>query len=86
MATKTYDPSKKYTWTPEDKFEMSGEEFGIILNTFRTILNTPEASKILMVYEANKAIENIMAKSVEKGFVKEIPDIPQLKVEKNGNG
>lgn len=80
-----YDPSKRYTWTPEDKFEMSGEEFGAILNAFRTILSTPEAARILMVHQANSAVEIVLAKGVEKGFVKEVTDVPQLTVQKNGN-
>jgi len=38
-----YEPNKRYTWTPEDRFELTGEEFGTMLNAFRAILNTPEA-------------------------------------------
>ena len=34
----TYDPNKRYTWTPNDKFELSGAEFGLILNAFRATL------------------------------------------------
>lgn len=55
-------------------FELSGEEYGLVLNAFRSILNTPEASRILLVNEANKAIENVMAKAVEQGTVVEVPD------------
>jgi hypothetical protein len=66
-----YDPTKMYTWTPEDKFEMSGEQFGIVLNAIRGILATPEAARILMLDKANAAIENIMAKAVEQGTVTE---------------
>lgn len=72
----TYDPSKKYTWTPEDKFELSGSQFGLLLNTLRVITSTPEAQRILMANEAALVIEEIMAKSVEAGVVKEVDDQP----------
>lgn len=80
-----YDPTKRYTWKPEDTFVISGEEFGMMLNAFRNILSTPEAARILMVHQANMAVENVLARSVEEGFVKEVTEVPQLKVERNGN-
>ena len=67
-----YDPNKKYSWTPEDKFELSGRDFGLILNTLRAILNTEEAAKILLAQQANAAIEGVMAKGVELDIVKEV--------------
>ena len=66
-----YDPNKKYSWTPEDKFELSGRDFGLILNTLRAILNTEEAAKIILAQQANAAIEAVLAKGVEADFVKE---------------
>ena len=69
----TYDPSKRYTWSPEDKFEFSGQEFGLILNTFRAILNTEQAAHILLAKQSSDAIETIMKRSVESGMVKEQP-------------
>ena len=66
-----YDPNKRYSWGPEDKFELSGREFGLILNTLRAILNTEEAAKIILAQQANAAIEGVMAKGVELDIVKE---------------
>lgn len=66
-----YNPEKKYTWSPEDKFEFTGAEFGLILNSIRSILNTPEAAKILLADKANEAIEKKLAEAVEQGVVKE---------------
>ena len=66
-----YDPNKRYSWSPEDKFELSGREFGLILNTLRAILNTEEAAKIILAQQANAAIEAVMAKGVEADIVKE---------------
>lgn len=70
----TYDPNKKYTWTPEDQFTISGGEFGLILNTLRAVLNTPEAARILLANEANKVVEATLAKAVEDGIVVEAPE------------
>lgn len=67
----TYDPSKRYTWSPEDKFEFSGQEFGLILNTFRAILNTEQAAHILLAKQCSDSIESVMKRSVENGIVKE---------------
>lgn len=66
-----YDPNKRYTWGPDDKFELNGREFGLILNSLRAILNTEEAAKILLAQQANAAIESVMAKGVELDIVKE---------------
>jgi len=71
MEKITYDPNKKYSWTPEDSFTLSGGEFGVILNTLRAILSTPEASKILLANQANTIVEATLAKAVEDGVVKE---------------
>ena len=69
-----YDSNKKWTWKPTDKFEITGEEFGLILNSYRAILSTPEAQRILLIQRANDAIENIIAKAVEEDIVKEIEE------------
>ena len=71
MEKITYDPNKKYAWTPEDSFSLSGGEFGVILNTLRAILGTQEATKILLANQANNIIEGVLAKAVENGTVLE---------------
>lgn len=73
----TYDPNKRYTWTPEDKFELSGAEFGMILNAFRATLATEEAARILLINEANNAVERSLSRAVEADIVKEVPEQPQ---------
>ena len=70
----TYDPNKKYTWTPEDQFVLSGGEFGVVLNALRAILNTEEAAKILIANQANNVVEGALAKAVEAGIVVEAPE------------
>lgn len=67
----TYDPNKKYRWEPESQFLLSGDEFGVILNSLRAILNTPEAQRILLVERASKLIDNSLARAIELGIVYE---------------
>jgi hypothetical protein len=74
MEKITYDPNKKYSWTPEDQFTLNGGEFGLLLNTLRSILNTQEAARILLANEANNVIEGKLAQAVEAGVVKEAPE------------
>ena len=70
----SYDPNKKYTWTPEDSFILSGGEFGLVLNALRDVLNTPEAARILIANEANKIVEGALQRAVESGVAKEAQD------------
>lgn len=70
----SYDPNKRYRWTPDDKFELVGSEFGILLNAMRAVLSTNEAQTILLAERANEVIENALAKAVEAGRVKEAED------------
>lgn len=74
-----YDPDKQYTWTNEATFELSGREFGLILNALRAILNTEQAAQILLAARANDAMEHIIAEYVEKDVIFEV------KQEQNGN-
>jgi hypothetical protein len=70
----TYDPSKRYTWTPATEFTLTGEQFGLILNSLRGIISTPEAARILVAAQANDSLEVVLAKAVESGAVVEAPE------------
>jgi hypothetical protein len=70
-AVAQYDPNKRYRWTPEDQFVMSGSDFGILLNALRSLLATPEAQRILLADKANDVVESTLAKAVASGVVKE---------------
>jgi len=74
MTTPVYDPNKRYTWGKDDIFELSGNQFGTLLNAFRSVLNTPEAARILTISHANDIIEDLMAENVKKGIVIEVPE------------
>jgi len=69
-----YDPRKKYTWSPDTQFILSGNEFGILLNSLRQIVSTKEAQVILRAADAADVIENLMAQSVASGSVIEHPE------------
>lgn len=69
----TYDPSKRYTWTPATEFTLTGEQFGLILNSLRGVISTPEAARILLAAQANDSLESVLAKAVESGDVVEAP-------------
>lgn len=75
--TKTFDPTKKYIWNKDDKFELSGTEFGIILNAFRAVLSTPEAQAMFKAAQASDLVEQVLARAVETGVAKEAPEAPK---------
>jgi hypothetical protein len=70
----SYDPNKKYTWSQDDLFVVSGGEFGVLLNALRAVLNTPESQRILLADRANNIVEQALARAVENGIVKEVAE------------
>lgn len=64
-----FDPKKVYTWNPEDRFVLNGNQFGQILNTLRVVLASKE---IQMLITASDTMEDILADAVEKGVAKEV--------------
>ena len=79
-----YDRSKKYSWSNEGQITISGRDFGFLLNTIRSILNTEQAAQILLADRANDVIEGIMAEYVEKDVIKEVTEeeAPKMKIKK----
>jgi hypothetical protein len=67
-----YDPNSKYTWTPEDTFTLTGQEFGLILNTVRAYLSSEEAARFQLMMQTNQVIEKIMKENVESDVIKEV--------------
>jgi hypothetical protein len=67
-----YDPAKRYTWTPEDTFQISGQDFGLFLNTIRSYLSSEEAARFQLMVKANEVIERIMVSGVEADIIKEV--------------
>jgi len=71
-----YNPNARYTWTPEDKFELSGQEFGLILNTVRSYLASEDAARFQLMSQTNEVIEKILKAGVEADVIKEVVDAP----------
>jgi CO dehydrogenase/acetyl-CoA synthase gamma subunit (corrinoid Fe-S protein) len=67
-----YDPAKRYTWTPEDTFTISGQDFGLFLNTVRSYLSSEEAARFQLMIKTNEVIERIMVSGVEADIIKEV--------------
>ena len=67
-----YDPAKRYTWTPEDIFTLTGQQFGLILNTVRAYLSSEEAARFQLMMQTNQVIEKIMKENVESDVIKEV--------------
>lgn len=66
----SYNPSERYVWKPDEKIELSGEEFAIMVNAMRSVLNLPEAPAILLAHQANQAMDNVMERYVAAGVIK----------------
>lgn len=66
-----YDPNAKYIWTPEDTFTLTGQEFGLILNTVRAYLSSEEAARFQLMIQTNQVIEKLMIAGVEADIIKE---------------
>ena len=77
VAPPRFDPTKKYTWDSNDVFTITGEEFGLILNSLRAVMSTPEARALFMAAEAADRIESLLVKNVENGKIKETPEVPK---------
>jgi hypothetical protein len=75
--TITFDPTKKYIWNKDDKFELSGTEFGVILNAFRAMLSTQEAQAMFQAAQASDLVEHVLARAVEAGVAKEADAAPK---------
>lgn len=67
-----YDPAKKYTWTPEDTFTISGQDFGLILNTVRAYLSSEEAARFQLMIKTNEVIEKLLKTGVENDVIVEV--------------
>lgn len=66
-----FDPTKKYMWSPDAQFVLSGDEFGKLLNALRVVTSTKEAQAIILAKDAGDVLENTLAHAVETGVVVE---------------
>lgn len=62
-----FDPKKKYRWTPENKFELDGIQFAIVLN--KLLRRKQEIAEEL---EAINVMEKVLEQAVESGIAVEV--------------
>jgi len=74
QQTPKFDPTKKYTWEKNSQFVLDGEQFGMLLNALRAVVNTKEAQTILLAKQAGDVLEDTLAVAVEVGIVIEVPE------------
>ena len=74
QQTPKFDPTKKYTWEKNSQFVLDGEQFGMLLNALRAVVNTKEAQTILLAKQAGDVLEDTLAAAVEIGIVVEVPE------------
>ncbi len=73
-----YDPNKDYKWNPTDTFVLTGNDFGLVLNTLRALTTAPIGLKtLIMAQKASEAMETSLKAAVEVGVVSEV--IPEEK-------
>jgi hypothetical protein len=72
-VTPKYDKTKRYTWSPDEEFKLTGSEFAVVINSLRATLNTEAAANILLADKASNIIEDVLARAVEDGKVVEAP-------------
>ncbi len=72
-----FDPTKRYIWSQDVNFTLSGSDFGLLLNALRAITSTKEAQTIIRAVDAADVLENILAHAVETGVVIEAPEAPK---------
>ena len=73
-AKPEFNPAKKYTWSKDAEFVLSGGEFGLILNALRSVVGTQEAQALFIANEAVGALEDVLGVAVESGLVKEVTE------------
>ena len=69
-----YDPSKKYSWDNNAKFELTGHQFGLWLNSVRAKVSSKEASEFHLAFESSAVIESIMEAGVKSGVIVELKE------------
>lgn len=71
-----FDPTKKYSWSPESEFTLTGNEFGLIINALRATVSIQEAhaQTAILITEASIALEKALGKAFDDGTVVEITE------------
>lgn len=73
-----FDPKKNYKWEPDDKFILTGVEFGTILTALQGYKKDEDFIKVSNTLRALEVAEKIFITAVEAGIAKEIDAPPQI--------
>lgn len=68
-----YGPGRNYRWEKEDTFELTGEEFALLLNTVRMEATNPQGAPAISIVECHKVLEALLLVGIEAGIVTEAP-------------
>lgn len=66
----------QWTWSPEEKFEISGQTLQNFLNLKNEVLNSPETPKIVLALALNEELNKVVQKSIEDGKIVDVNRIP----------
>jgi hypothetical protein len=69
-----YSPQKNYKWEPSDVFEISGDQFSVLLNTIRYHVSQPGGAPMVNIMSMNTVVEDILKKGVEAGVIVELKE------------
>jgi hypothetical protein len=69
-----YNPALKYSWPKDAKFELTGDQFGLWLNSVRGKVTSTEAMEYRLAFESSDVIEGIMKAGVEAGIIVELAE------------
>jgi hypothetical protein len=67
-----YDPNKQYKWEETDEFVMDGNQFGLMLNAFRSFLAKPESQEVMLIMKAEAEMTKLLTEGIEAGVVREV--------------
>ncbi len=79
-TTPKYDPSKSYKWEGEDRFNLSGQEFAILIQAVGNIVKSDVSMPIqggILLDRANQVLNAVLSRYVELGVAREAKPEPE---------
>lgn len=78
MSNRTFDPSKKYQWQPNDKIVFTGSEFDVINRALSQFImgNITNTTVIMKLAEAFSVMQTKLSEYVENGIFTEYIEEP----------
>lgn len=76
-----FDPTKNYTWKPEDEFVIDGKTLQQVYNTLLAKTQDKEWIQVVNEFESFKALQEVFVRGVEQGVIVEAPTQNENKAE-----